>query len=132
MWNGGGWGGWWDGARLTAEDARQLRNQAQQYLNEARALRGSLRDVEGIDPRELDETIRELQQLVDDRVYQNVAELVRLQSSVAEGLKRFEFALRREVDGAQNAVVLSGSDEVPEASRKDVEDYFRSIARTPR
>ena len=71
-------------------------------------------------------------QLEDDRVYQNVAELARLQSAVAEGLKQFEFAVRREVDGAQNAVVLSGTDEVPEASRTDVEQYFRSLARTPR
>jgi hypothetical protein len=48
---------------------------------------------------------------------------------VAEGLKRFEFGLRRQVDANQNAVVLSGSDEVPEDFRKLVEQYFRSLGR---
>ena len=40
-----------------------------------------------------------LRELEDDRVYQNVSELMRLQTAVAEGLKRFEFDLRRKVEG---------------------------------
>jgi hypothetical protein len=130
VWNGG-WGGWWNGARLSPEDIRQLRNEARQYSNEARDLRGALR-AENIDPRELDEVIRALRQLEDDRIYQNVEELARLQSVVAEGLKRFEFGLRRQVDAATGAIVLSGSDEVPEAYRKLVEQYYRSLAKTAR
>ena len=37
-WNGLGWGGWYDGARLSEEDQRQLRNQA-------RELNGDIRDL---------------------------------------------------------------------------------------
>ena len=46
-------------------------------------------------------------------MYQNVSELVRLQTAVAEGLKRFEFALRRKVEGDANKAALSSADNVP-------------------
>ena len=70
-----------------------------------------------------------LRQMQDPRVYQNVAELARLQSIVAEGLKRFEFGLRRKVEGEQNALALSGGDESPEAYKKANEEYFRSLSK---
>jgi hypothetical protein len=127
---GGNWGGYgygWD--RLTPEDIRQLRGELRQWSLEAQELRRELRG-ENIDPRELDDILRMLRQLEDDRVYQNVSELTRLQSAVAEGLKRFEFGLRRQVDANSNEVVLSSTDEVPEEFRKLVEQYYRSLART--
>ena len=51
---------------------------------------------------------------------------------VAESLKRFEFGLRRKVDADKNAIALTGSDEVPEEFRKLVEQYYRSLAKSPR
>ena len=117
--------------RLTPEDIRQLRGEARQYGNDAQALRGMIRPQD-IEPRQLDEIIRALRQLEDERVYQNVAELARLQAFVAEGLKRFEFGLRRKADADKGSVALTGSDEVPEAYRKLVEQYYRSLARSPR
>ena len=133
-WRGGAtWGGWWEGGnvRLTPEDIRQLRNEARQYAGEAQDLRGVLRG-EKIDPRELDEIVNALRQLQDDRVYQNVEELARLQAFVADSLKRFEFGLRRQLDANTGAIVLSGSDEVPESFRKLVEQYYRSLGQAPR
>ena len=85
--------------------------------------------AENIDPRELDEIIRALRQLDDPRVYQNANELTRLQSVISEGLKRFEFGLRRRADLTENSVVLSGSDEVPEDFRNLVEQYFKSLSK---
>ena len=70
-----------------------------------------------------------MQRLQDERTYKDVGELARLQSVVAEGLKRFEFGLRRKVEGDQNAVALSGADESPEAYKKANEQYFRSLAK---
>jgi hypothetical protein len=133
-WRGGStWGGWWEGGqvRLTPEDIRQLRNEARQYAGEVQDLRGVLRG-ENIDPRELDEIVSALRQLQDDRVYQNVEELARLQAFVADSLKRFEFGLRRQLDANTGAIVLSGSDEVPEEFRKLVEQYYRSLGQAPR
>jgi len=88
--------------------------------------------AENIDPRELDEILRALRRLDDPRVYQNVSELQRLQSTIAEGLKRFEFGLRRRVDANEDSIVLTGSDEVPEEFRRFVQEYYRSLARTPK
>ena len=125
---GGGWG-WGRDWRLTEEDIRQLRGEVRQWTGEARELRGDL-TAENIDPGELDEILRALRQLDDPRVYQDASELQRLQSTVAEGLKRLEFGLRRQAEADTNTIVLSGSDEVPEEFRKLVQEYYRSLART--
>jgi uncharacterized circularly permuted ATP-grasp superfamily protein len=117
--------------RLTPEDIRQLSAEARQYTSEAQELRGMLRG-ENIDPRELDEIVNALRKLQDDRIYQNVEELARLQAFVADNLKRFEFGLRRQVEADAGAIVLSGSDEVPKEFRKLVEEYYRSLGQAPR
>ena len=96
-------------------------------------LRGDLRnqDLKGaeIDPKQLEQMMSALRDLADPRVYKDTAELLRLQAYVAEQAKRVDFALRREVE-QQNAVAISGSDEVPDAFREEVAEYYRSLART--
>jgi hypothetical protein len=116
---------------LTPEDIRQLRGEAREWTGEAQALRRDL-TAQNIDPRELDEILRALRQLDDPRVYQNASELQRLQSTITEGLKRFEFGLRRQADVGASSIVLSGSDEVPEEFRQLVQEYYRSLAKVPR
>lgn len=128
--NGGdyGWGGWWDGRnfRLNPDDVRQLQSEARQWANDARDLRGMLHGND-IDPKQLDEIIRALQQLQDERVYKDPAELLKLQTFASEQLKRIEFNLRRQVDDT-SSVALTGSDEVPDQFRSLVEQYYRSLA----
>ena len=80
-------------------------------------------------PREVEQLMRDLARLQDERVYKDVAELARLQSSVSEALKRFEFGLRRKVEGDQNAIALTGADESPEAYKSANEEYFRSLSK---
>ncbi len=87
----GGWAGPW---RLGAEDIRQFRGEARQWTSEAQELWRRVQ-AEGMDPAELDAVLRKLEQLQDDRAYRDVTELQRLQAFVAEGLKRFEYLLRR-------------------------------------
>jgi hypothetical protein len=101
-----------------------------QWTNEAEQLR---RLVQGqrLDARQLDDVLRGLRALQDDRVYQNAEELQKLQSAVTENMKRFEFALRRRAEGASAQPVLSGSDEVPEQFRKMVEEYYKSLSKGP-
>jgi hypothetical protein len=122
--NGLGWGGW-----LNEEDIRQLRNETRQLDPDIRELLSRARGTD-IPQRDIEETIAALKQLQDERTYKDVGELVRLQSIVAEGLKRFEFALRRKVEGEQNAVALSGADESPEAYKKANEEYFRQLSKS--
>ena len=133
----GGWrgnaGGYGDRrvGRLSPEDIRQFRGETRQWSGELQALRNQLR-VERIDPKELDAILRALRQLDDERVFQDAAELERLQTFVSEGMKRVEYALRRKADAKDGEVVLSGGDEVPEQFRALVEQYYRSLSKTPR
>ena len=115
---------------FTPGDVRQFRGEVRQYTGQVEQLRRALQG-QRIDPRELDEVLKGLRRLDDDRVYQDAAELTRLQSQVADGMKRFEYGLRRRVEGDANQVLLSGSDEVPEQFRKLVEQYYRSLSKAP-
>jgi conjugal transfer/entry exclusion protein len=54
-----------------------------------------LRGVEGIDPAQLQNLLRNLAQLDDERTYQNASELLRLQTAVAEQLKRIKEILQQ-------------------------------------
>ena len=128
--NGGGYGygnlpwngSYYDGTdfgRLSDEDIRQLRNEARQYANDAQDLRGMLRGF-NVDPKELEQILAALRRLEDERVYKDAKELQSLQTFATEGLKRLEFGLRRQVESGDEAVVLAGSDEVPDQFKKMV------------
>ncbi len=134
--NGDTFGGWdddggWGNARpgnFTDDDVRQFRGEARRYGQDLEGLRRALR-AEGVDTRDLDEILRRLKALDDDRVYRDVQELARLQAAVSDGLRRFEFGLRRQLDGESRDVLLSGSDDVPAEFKSLVEEYYRSLAR---
>ena len=57
--------------------------------------------------------------------------LERLQTLVAEGLKRFEFGLRRKVEDATgDQPALMTTDEVPRGFKELVAEYYRSLSKT--
>jgi hypothetical protein len=127
----GGDDGGWGNARpgnFGADDVRQFRGEARRYGQDVEALRRALR-ADGVDTRQLDDILRRLKALDDDRVYKNVQELAELQAAVSEGLRRFEFDLRRKVEGEASDVRLTGSDDVPAEFKSLVEEYYRSLAK---
>ena len=126
--NGDNWGGW--GQRVyTPGEIRNFRDQARYWTGEAQRLRDQLRN-DGVNPADLDEVLRAMRQLDDDRVYKDARELERLQTQVAEGLKRFEFTLRRKVEDSQgDQPALTATDEVPRGYRDLVDEYTRSLSR---
>ena len=127
---GGGFGDRRPGtARFSDEDVRQFRSEARQWTTEAEQLRRMLQGQK-LNARELDDVLRGLRALQDDRVYQNVGELARLQSAVTESMKRFEYTLRRRAEG-NDQVLLSGSDDVPEQFRKLVDQYYKALSKGP-
>jgi hypothetical protein len=129
----GGYGdrrGQWLGGQVDPGDIRQWRGEVRQFANDAQQLRRMLQG-QGIDPRALDDVLRNLRALDDDRVYKDAAELARLQGAVAEGMKRFEFNLRRQAEMKGSEVFLSGADDVPEEYRKLVEQYYKSLSKGP-
>ena len=113
-------------------DGRQFQREARERRTEAESLRRDLQAL-GVDPAELDSLIRQMSALDSDRVYSDVAEISRLQAQLIEGLRRFEFNLRRELgETPADQLLLSGSDQTPAAYRKLVEAYYRSLAKGPK
>jgi hypothetical protein len=80
------------------------------------------------DVGDLGEVIQAMRALDDPRAYQDADEILRLQSFVLEGLKRFEYRLRREVDSDSDELFLAGGDEVPSGFRDLIDEYFKSLA----
>jgi hypothetical protein len=118
------------GGQFDQGDIRQFRGEARQFATDAQQLRRMVQG-QGVDPRALDDVLRNLRALDDDRVYQDAATLERLQTAVAEGMKRFEFNLRRHAELKGTEVFLSGADDVPEEYRKLVEQYYKSLSKGP-
>ncbi len=77
---------------------------------------------------DLGEVIQAMRALDDPRIYEDAEELLRRQTYVLEQLKRFEYQLRREVDGESEELFLAGSDEVPTGFRDLIDEYFKALA----
>jgi ferritin-like metal-binding protein YciE len=122
-WGGGNRPWYWSG-----EDARQFRGEIREWSSEAQALRRDLRE-QGIDVSNLDEILRRLREFDSERVYKDPEELLRLQSFVVEGLKRFEYDLRRRVDAQNEQLFLAANDEAPASFRKLIEEYYRVLSK---
>jgi hypothetical protein len=124
----GGWGSRRPGDWFSPEEIRQFRDEARRWIGEGRQLRDMLRQ-QNLDARELEEILRKLRELEDGRAYRDMNELLRLQTFVTEGLKRFEYDLRRRVGDDADRALVTGADEVPQEFRKLVEEYYRSLSK---
>jgi len=121
---GGGSGG------FSPDDVRQFGREVERRRAEAEELRRAL-VRQGYATGDLDSLIARMRTLEQQRAYANAGEAERLQASVVDGLKAFEFALRRRIEGDQeDPPRLGGSDDVPAEFRALVEEYYRSLART--
>jgi hypothetical protein len=132
---GSDWGGPWNGnyggygyGYYNPDDVRQFRREYREWLNDAQALRRELQ-AQGVNPRELEDIIRDLERFDTDRVYADPRGLEQLQASAIDKMKKFEFSLRRKAGAANESLSLSGSDQVPEGFRPAIEEYYRSLAK---
>jgi len=83
-----------------------------------------------VDPRELDQVIRDLKGLDNEQNFVDPGNLLALQAQALDKLKRFEFGLRKKADDEnKEQLALSGSDEVPAGFRTAIEEYYRALAR---
>ena len=121
--NGYGYSGQW-----TAEDMRQWQRQAQEWQADAEALRRQLTEA-GVNTREFDQILRDLQQINNPQAYVDPQNLAALQAQALDKMKKFEFGLRKQLDGGDQPLSLSASDEVPSEFRQAIEEYYRSLAK---
>ncbi|MDH3733735.1 MAG: hypothetical protein OEU54_09385, partial [Gemmatimonadota bacterium] len=121
------------GGGLTPEDIRQFQREFQQRRDDARGLRDDLRR-DGVEVGDLSDALAALDRLANAPGFDDPEELQRLQEAVIQGLKDFEFALRRDLGAEIERLFLSGSDDVPPEYRALVEEYYRSLSegRPPR
>ena len=115
--------------RVSPETARQLANEMGQRLNEARALRTELAQ-QGRDVGQLDRAIEAMQNAKRPGATADERSAQALRAQALDGLKGFEFGLRRALGAADSTrIILDRSGEVPAAFRAYVEEYYRSIAK---
>ena len=127
-----GWGGPGDARpgdwAFDPRDVRQWQREFRERGADAQELQRMLRAENFGDVGDLAEIIQAMRELDDPRIYQSAEAIARMQSFVIEELKRFEYRLRREVDGDREDLFLASSDEVPDGFRELIEEYFRALA----
>jgi hypothetical protein len=124
-------GGGVPNGRLSADDIRQFAREFRDQRQSAEQLRKDLQQM-GVDPSDLNRMIDQMRQLENGKAYNDPAAIEKLQQSLIEGLKAFEFALRRQVEGNDKGrPVLGASGEVPAGFRQMVDEYYRSLSKKP-
>ncbi len=110
---------------------RQLDRELRERVGDAERLRDDLQRA-GVDVRELDRIAGRMRDLAAPLARGDRRALSALETGVVQGLKEFEFALRRQFAEAGNErPFLTGADEVPEKYRKLVEQYYKTLSRKP-
>ncbi|MFL5582406.1 MAG: DUF4175 family protein [Gemmatimonadaceae bacterium] len=122
-------GGVYGAVPFSPEELRQLGRELRERRGEAEELRRELAR-QGVDVKELEQSIERMRQLERSGTFDDPRTAAQLHAAVLEGLKSFEFSLRRAVEGAErDRLVLGGSEEVPPGYRQLVEEYYRALAR---
>jgi hypothetical protein len=112
-------------------DLRQLANQARQLANDAQTVRQQLQQA-GVAPKDLtpvDDIVKALQQMGDEKKLVNTAGLTELYQTALQKFKTLEFEIRKRVDTSNDQLFLSGSEDVPAAFRTLIQDYYRALAK---
>jgi hypothetical protein len=117
------------GGGLNREDRRQFTRELREQIQELSELRRELVE-EGVDVGELDNVINQMGGMDRRGTIGEALGVALLEDEVIQGLKGFEFNLRRLLQpDADQRLYLSGSDDVPDGYRELVEDYYRELAR---
>jgi hypothetical protein len=101
---------------------------AQEWRSDAEALRRQLVEA-GVPTRDLEAFLRDIQALNYPQTFVDPRNLAALQAAALDKMKKFEFALRKNADGGEQPLTLSGSDQVPAGFRQAIEEYYRSLAK---
>jgi hypothetical protein len=116
------------GSRMGGSDPRQLNRELRERRLDAERLRRDL-EQEGVEVGDLERILSRMRALEARGLGNDRQALTLLQSQVIEGLKEFEFALRRQVTGTEDRRPRSGrQSEVPAEYRELVDRYYESLS----
>ena len=116
---------------LRQGDIRQWTNQARQLANDAQDVRRQLQQagVASKDLQPVDEVVKALRALGDEKNYQNPEGLQQLYGTAVDRFKALEFEIRKRVDTTNEQLYLSGSEDVPTTFRSLIEEYYRALSK---
>jgi cytochrome c biogenesis protein CcdA len=121
-----------DPRRLSPDEVRQFRREILERGDQVRNLQARL-DQAGMDAADLRAVIQAMGRLQRNGIYDNPTQVALLQDEILDALKRLEFGLRRQVEGASDGPAsLAGSGDVPDEYRRLVEEYYRKLAASGR
>jgi hypothetical protein len=115
---------------VNPQDARNMRNQAGEFVRDAQALR-NLMGQAGLtdDVQAVDDLIRSLRQLESGQAYENLTDLQQLQSAALTKAQQLELNLRKRLDTTNDQLFLSGSEDVPPQFKSLIEEYYRRLSK---
>jgi hypothetical protein len=115
---------------VNPQDARNMRNQAGEFVRDAQALR-NLMGQAGLteDVQAVDDLIRSLRQLEGSQAYENLTDLQQLQSAALTKAQQLELNLRKRLDTTNDQLFLSGSEDVPPQFKSLIEEYYRRLSK---
>ena len=115
---------------LAPRQARQFEREFQHRLGEARDLGRSLAGDTDL-AAQVKNMVKRMEQMKSLRFLHDPQELERLRRRVIEGLRQLEFDLSRKVQqlGGNDPIHLVKDEDAPPTYRKQVEDYYKALAR---
>ncbi len=115
--------------RVSGEQLRQLEREFELRYQEARDLANQLRNRPDL-ANQVRQLMEGMRKMPPGRLLADAAELERLQKTVIEGFRQVELDLSRQLQnlvGKEN-LRLAKDEQVPEAYRKQVEDYYKALS----
>ena len=83
----------------------------------------------GKDLAPIDDVVKALGSLANEKNLQNPAGLNELYSTAVQKFKALEFEIRKRVDTTNGQLFLSGSEDVPPSFKSLIEEYYRTLAK---
>jgi hypothetical protein len=112
-------------------DWRQIQNSARNLANDAADVRRQLQQA-GVAQKDLvpvDDILKALRDLGSDQGLRNPKGLQELYTAALDKFKALDFAIRKRLDTSSEQLYLSGSEDVPEAFRTLIQEYYRQLAK---
>ena len=115
---------------MTPEQRQQMEREFAELLPQMRELQRELRDDSDF-ARRTRELVDAMSKLEAGRFPGDPAELERLRATILDGMRQVELALSRKLN-AGGELRLPPHEEIPSAYRRQVEQYYRSLAEKKR
>ncbi len=114
--------------QIRPQDLRQFNRELTQRREQLEELRDQL-EQEGIDATDLERIIDRLRGLGSGSGLAGPENIAVLERDIVQGLKEFEYGLRRSLAPSDDGRLLQvGDDEVPDGYEEMVEDYYKALA----